>query len=157
MSLMAMDALEEDEVTKSVVFGSKPPHPEVAKKIIARISESAKRYTVCFLGAEKMNLPSNAKQATTLRDAAELALGGAKIGSDFDVVKLAADKKATGGRVRGLFCGGTLCAEAQVVLGSGAVSYTHLDVYKRQTLHAPVFFCGRWRRFWCEHARIASS
>lgn len=119
MSLMAMDALEEDEMTESVVFISKPPHPEVAKKIIARISESAKRYTVCFLGAEKLDLPSNAQQATSLRDAAELALGGKKIGSEFDVAKQAADKKAVGGQIRGLFCGGTLCAEAQVVLGSG--------------------------------------
>ncbi|MGB5068601.1 MAG: transcriptional regulator, partial [Albidovulum sp.] len=118
-SLMAMDALEQDEATESVVLISKPPHPDVTSKIIARIGESAKRYIVCFLGAEKLDLPANARQATTLREAAELAVDGAKIGAGFNVADLAAGHKAQSGQIRGLFCGGTLCAEAQVVLGSG--------------------------------------
>lgn len=119
MTLMGMEALEQDPATKSVVLISKPPHPDVAQKIIGAIGKSAKQYTVCFLGADKLDLPSNAKQATTLRDAAELALDGARIGSGFDVADLASGRLLKGPRIRGLFCGGTLCAEAQVVMGAG--------------------------------------
>lgn len=119
MTLMAMDALEQDAATESVVLISKPPHPEVARKIVARIAESAKRYTVCFLGADELDLPGNATQAATLRGAAEVALGGVRIGAGFDAAELASGKPVKGPGIRGLFCGGTLCAEAQVVLQAG--------------------------------------
>lgn len=74
-TLMAMDALDADESTDSVVLISKPPHPEVARKVIERIAHSSKPYTVCFIGAETLDLPGNARQAHTLRQAAELAMG----------------------------------------------------------------------------------
>lgn len=119
MTLIGMEALEQDGATESVVLISKPPHPEVARKIIARIEKSAKQYTVCFLGADSLDLPANATQATTLRGAAEVALGGARIGSGFEVADLASGRLVKGPQIRGLFCGGTLCAEAQVVLQAG--------------------------------------
>ncbi len=122
MTLMGMEALEQDAATKSVVLISKPPHPDVAKNIIAEIGKSAKQYIVCFLGADKLDLPDNAKQATTLRDAAELALAGARIDAEFDLNKQAVGQATRGGQIRGLFCGGTLCAEAQVILKAGGRS-----------------------------------
>jgi FdrA protein len=122
-TLMAMDALDNDEGTHSVVLISKPPHPDVAIQIIARIAISPKLYTVCFLGSGPLDLPKNAHQAYTLREAAELALDGGAIGAGFDMAQAVSALKVKAGKgsqIRGLFCGGTLCAEAQVVLGTGS-------------------------------------
>lgn len=116
-TMTAMDLLDADPATTSVVLISKPPHEEVARKVVARIAASAKPWVVCFLGAGKLALPPNARQAASLRDAAELALGR-PVGAGFD--NAAAARGASGarraGRIEGLFSGGTLAAEAQLVL-----------------------------------------
>lgn len=120
-TLMAMEALEADAGTETVVLISKPPHPDVAREVIARIGSSRKPYVVCFIGAKALDLPANARQAHTLREAAELALGGRAIGADFDMAGEAArlrDRARQGGRILGLFSGGTLAAETQVVLSA---------------------------------------
>ena len=125
-TLMAMDALDADPETDRVVLISKPPHPDVAKVVIARIARSPKPYTVCFIGAASAELPPNANFARTLKDAAELALGGRTIGGNFNVTKLATRLPRRRGerRIEGLFAGGTLCAEAQVILGAGGRQVT---------------------------------
>lgn len=121
-TLMAIDALDEDDATERVVLVSKPPHPEVATRIMKRVAKSPKLYTVCFLGAEKMDLPANVTQVRFLKEAAESALGGQRIGVEFDPREVAARHsggRAGAGRIEGLFTGGTLCAEAQLVLRAG--------------------------------------
>ncbi|MGE0845277.1 MAG: acyl-CoA synthetase FdrA, partial [Flavobacteriaceae bacterium] len=121
-TLMAMDLLDADEATRSVVLISKPPHPDVARVVAARIAKSPKPYAVCFIGADAMELPANARQAASLREVAELALEdagvGARIGEGFDAASVAAEARgrAGGSRIAGLFSGGTLAAEAQLVL-----------------------------------------
>jgi FdrA protein len=116
-TLMAIDALEADAATKHVVLVSKPPAPEVARRVLDRIAKSAKPFTVCFIGASDLALPANARGAATLKAAAELALGR----------PLASDparpfaRSRRGGFVRGLFAGGTLCSEAQVVFRTAGV------------------------------------
>lgn len=119
-TLMAMDALDADPGTSHVVLISKPPHPDVAKAVIARIAKSPKSYTVCFIGASSADLPSNARFAPTLKEAAEKALGKS-IGSGFNVAAAASrlSRRKGAARIEGLFAGGTLCAEAQVILGAG--------------------------------------
>jgi FdrA protein len=111
-TLMAIDALDADPATRRIVLVSKPPHPEVARAILARVGESAKRFTICFLGGSATELPPNATFAPTLREAAEDALGGKAIAAGFEPPA----KPARPGRVVGLFSGGTLCAEAQLIL-----------------------------------------
>ena len=113
-TFMALDALDGDPKTKHIVVISKPPSASVVERIVERIGASAKTFTVCFIGLDELDLPSNATFAPTLKSAAEAALGRA-IGEGFDVDKLARPV-GEGLRVRGLFCGGTLCAEAQVIL-----------------------------------------
>ena len=117
---MAIDALDADPSTERVVLISKPPHPDVAKTVIARIAKSPKQYTVCFIGAASADLPPNAKFAPTLKEAAETAIG-ASIGGGFDAAAEAASqpKRAGANRIEGLYAGGTLCAEAQVILAAG--------------------------------------
>jgi FdrA protein len=127
-TLMAIDALDADSETDRVVLISKPPHPDVAKSVLARIAKSPKAYTVCFIGAMSADLPPNARYAATLKEAAEKALGGdRRIGASFDAVATAARimrRRATAGRIEGLFAGGTLCAEAQVILSAGGRNVT---------------------------------
>lgn len=119
-TLMAIDAFDSDPETDHVVLISKPPHPDVAKSVLERIGRSRKSFTVCFIGASDVALPPNARFSPTLKGAAELALQGAKIGADFDASSVASRFARRGqGRIEGLFAGGTLCAEAQVILVAG--------------------------------------
>ena len=101
-TLAAIDALERDPGTKTIVLVSKPPAPRVAEQVLARLSQSRKRSVVCFLGLDKPGL------ARTLREAAEMATGKKLPEEKFE-------KRKTKGRVDGLYCGGTLCSEAEII------------------------------------------
>ena len=116
-TLMAIDALDADAVTKHVVLVSKPPAADVARLVLERIGRSAKPFTVCFIGASDLALPANARSAATLKAAAELALGRPLAGRAVPLPSL----RARGPYVRGLFAGGTLCSEAQVVFAAADV------------------------------------
>ncbi len=101
-TLSAIEALDADRATRTLVLISKPPAPRVAEQVLARLSQSRKPGVVCFLGLEKPGI------ARTLREAAELATG-----SKIPDVELG--KRKIKGRVHGLYCGGTLCSEAELV------------------------------------------
>jgi succinyl-CoA synthetase alpha subunit len=120
-TLMAIDALDADPATERVVLISKPPHPEVAKAVLARIAKSPKPYVVCFIGAKSAELPPNARFAATLKQAAELALDGRAISKGYDPSAEAKRhaRRKDASKVEGLYSGGTLCAEAQIILANG--------------------------------------
>jgi FdrA protein len=121
-TLMAIDALDHDQCTERVVLISKPPHPDVACTVIERIGRSPKPYTVCFIGSGPLDLPPNAAQALTLREAAESVLGERRVGAEFDMDRLLRDNQIarSGARlIAGMYAGGTLCVEAQFVLAAG--------------------------------------
>ena len=117
-TLMAIDALEADTTTKHVVLVSKPPAPDVARLVLDRIARSAKPFTVCFIGASDLAPPKNARAAATLKSAAELALGRPLAGRPASLPPL----RVRGSYVRGLFAGGTLCSEAQVVFAAAGIA-----------------------------------
>ena len=98
----AIDALERDAGTKVIVLISKPPAPRVAEAVLERLARSPKRSVVCFLGLDKPGL------ARTLHEAAEMATGRRLEGEELS-------KQNIKGRVEGLYCGGTLCSEAELV------------------------------------------
>ena len=103
-TLAAIDALEHDAGTKTIVLISKPPAPRVAEQVLAAPRPGGKkRSVVCFLGLDKPGL------ARTLREAAEMATG-----KKLPEEKIHRSKK-TKGRVQGLYCGGTLCSEAELI------------------------------------------
>jgi FdrA protein len=112
-TLVAIDLLDADPATKHIVIISKPPAKNVAEAVLDRVGKSRKPSTVCFVGGLDISAPRNARLVSTLKAAAESAL---------DMVLLAPatgalpKTKPTGKLIRGLFAGGTLCAEAQVVL-----------------------------------------
>jgi FdrA protein len=111
-TLTAIDLLDNDPATKHVVLISKPPAPEVAKQVLARVEKSPKPFTVCFIGRIlDSTLPANVRFAGTLAAAAEAVLG-----RGLGTYQGALPKLASARLIRGLFCGGTLCSEAQLIL-----------------------------------------
>jgi len=131
MMLAALEALQQDSATKVIVLISKPPAAEVVQSILRQVSTSPKPTVICFLGGEMsalVNIP-NVIPARTLNECALLAVHAANPG-DVDVqaaiavenAALAEQAQALRGKLgagqhylRGLFSGGTLCYEAQVV------------------------------------------
>jgi FdrA protein len=97
--LAAIDALDADAGTRTLLLISKPPAPRIAQKVLERVRRSQKRVVVCFLG----------EQGGSLTEAAEAATGR-KI--EYLPPMLAKRK----GTVRGLYCGGTLASEATLIL-----------------------------------------
>jgi FdrA protein len=101
-TLAAIDALDKDPATEKIVLISKPPAREVALKVMSRVKALRKPSVVCFLGLDEPGI------APTLRDAAERATGSLIRNEGISFEKRS-------GSVRGLYCGGTLCAEAELI------------------------------------------
>jgi FdrA protein len=112
-TLMALDALDADPMTKRIVLISKPPPDDVAVKVLARIADSGKPAIICLIGAGQMAMPANATQVFTLKAAARAALGLDDGETPTPGRTIVAAPRS--GLIQGLFSGGTLCAEAQVL------------------------------------------
>jgi FdrA protein len=120
-TLMALDLLAADDATRHIVLVSKPPAPKVAEAVLVHVAKIGKPVTICFLGGSKFAMSPNATAVATLEAAAAHAVG----------LKLADDTSGTrpkipskGRLIRGLFSGGTLCAEAQIVLMAAGIDVT---------------------------------
>ncbi|MFY7782101.1 MAG: acyl-CoA synthetase FdrA, partial [Tagaea sp.] len=130
-TLAALDAFDADRGTRTVVVISKPPAPAVARAVLERVARSPKPHVICFLGAEALDLPPNARAAATLAEAA--ALASAPLAEPFDAAALTAEWRAklapSRQFVRGVYSGGTLCAEAQILLRrAGAAFWSNAPV-----------------------------
>lgn len=113
MTLAAIDALEEDPATRHIVIISKPPAARVAALVAQRVDRCAKPVTLCLLGAGGMTLASAAEQVLGRPLAGHAAPGLAQ----------------RAGWLRGLYSGGTLCNEAQLVLlGAGLAVRSNVPV-----------------------------
>jgi FdrA protein len=125
-ALAALERLARDEATRHVVLISKPPGPRTAERLFAHLAGLGKPVTACVLGLATREAPAGVTLVPTLKAAAAAAAGRALPTGTFDAAALAAG--ATAGlagersRLHGLFCGGTLCTEAQVVLRAGGVA-----------------------------------
>jgi FdrA protein len=126
-TLTALEWMESDPSTRHIVLVSKPPSVNVATSICAHLERSSKSFTVCFLGAKDPGLPDNAVFASTLKAAAQHASGSRNEVFDFDKASMARPVTAERRWIRGLFSGGSLAAEAQVIIlasGMGVTSNT---------------------------------
>jgi FdrA protein len=121
--LQGLDALAADPATRVIVLISKPPHPEVAERVLDAASRAGKPIVVSFLGAEPDTVRrENVHPVRTLEDAARLAVVLASGGAEAEAgaarpegmieVGLASDQK----HIRGLYSGGTFCYEALLLL-----------------------------------------
>ena len=123
-TLAALELLERDAQTRTIVLISKPPAPSVAKKILEKTRKSSKPCVVCFLGSKEAGV------VRTLTEAAEKAVGKAVSSRDPKVAKAK-------GTIKGLFCGGTLCSEAELIIGEDKGEFIDLgdDEYTRGKPH----------------------
>ncbi len=129
-TLMALDALDADSLTKHIVIVSKPPPAAMITKVLQRVGESDKPFTICFIGAKALTMPDNATQAFSLKAAAQSAmrLSIDDVATDDAAIDNAVTEAINliegKNRVMGLFSGGTLCAEAQVIFHSSNETVT---------------------------------
>ncbi len=113
-ALDALDLLAGDAATETIVLVSKPPAESVASAVLERLAGTGKPAVACFIGARERGGP--VPVVATLHAAAEQVLD-APVAAGFDPEALAARTSARRrGAIRGLYSGGTLCAEGQVVL-----------------------------------------
>lgn len=125
-TLMAIDALDRDPATQHIVLISKPPAAAVAAQVLERVGRSRKPFTVCFLGSGDQRLPKNARAVSTLAAAAASALGQpADVRTDIAAMVRLVHQELDPKRrwIRGLYSGGTLCAEAEIVLRDGGETF----------------------------------
>jgi FdrA protein len=127
-TLMAIDALEEDPETNRIVLISKPPGPATARTVLARLAQCRKPVTVCFLGLESdVDLPAQLGRAHTIKAAAESALGRRYNREQSAAMRQAKEAAAALSAERrwiyGLYTGGSLCAEAQVLVRAADLSF----------------------------------
>jgi FdrA protein len=145
--LMARDAvryLDADPATEVILLVSKPPDADVARSVIGA-SRGTPVVAACLGMSAPDGMIAGAPLAATLEQGALLAAGilGRKVpdqaqGLAGAVEQAARQIGATRTAVRGFFTGGTLCYEAQVVLGRalGPV-YSNIPLHKDLALPAP--------------------
>jgi FdrA protein len=128
MFLEALKALAKDKQTRVILLVSKPPHQDVLNRITRMMKTIRKPIVTSFIGASpKRGCPS------TLEEAALTAVALARgqhpdeavrrlAARDEEISRIA--KREAGKRkkrqkyVRGLFSGGTFCAEAQILFSN---------------------------------------
>lgn len=130
MMLKGIDLLEKDAWTKVIVVISKPPAREVAEKVLDRLKRCTKLVVLNFLGYTPEKLPKGIRNAVLLEDVVPEVFKA--LGEEFkqeipdfwvdrdelheilteQVKNLRPEQKY----IRGLYSGGTLCDEAQLVL-----------------------------------------
>jgi succinyl-CoA synthetase alpha subunit len=131
MFIEGLKALQADPATKVILMVSKLPDEEVEKILLKQVSESNKPTVICLLGGKsrEANLPTNAVVCSTLEEASLTAasLAGAEIGdiqakiaqeavqAESLAKELKSRLKPGQKHLRGLFSGGTLCYESQVI------------------------------------------
>jgi FdrA protein len=132
MMSLCLQTLQEDPETEAIILISKPPSPVAAGKLISQATKSTKKTVICFLGQSNIEPPKTENMIMT-RTLEEAAWEAAKIAgiplADYSH-KLLEEKQETLTQVqelskslnteqkyvRGLFSGGTLCYEAQIIL-----------------------------------------
>lgn len=130
-ALQAIELLQADPQTDIIVFISKPPDPVTADKVLEALSGIGKPSVVCFQGLDggQRRLPEDLFMTAYLEDAVlrVLQLKG-RTGEAMSVfMKTVTGITSLAGReiallqdgqraIRGLFSGGSLCAEAGLIL-----------------------------------------
>jgi len=130
MFIEALKALNNDPQTEIITLISKPPHAEVLEKISAEIKKISKPVVAILIGGNaEIITKSVAIAANNLEEAAVISVAlSKKLDYKIDLQKLTERKFKNSGiaktlannnkgkYLRGLFSGGTLCDEAQLLL-----------------------------------------
>ncbi len=130
MFIESLKALNKDDNTNCIVLISKPPHPTVLKKIAGEVKKIKKPVVAIFIGGDhEVIRNAGAIPASDLEEAALMATEISKgksvdelVAVDEENIKQVSElakklsKRCKGKFIRGLFSGGTLCDEAQLLL-----------------------------------------
>ena len=129
----ALKALAEDENTAVILLVSKPPHPEVLERVRGVIKEIRKPVVDLFVGAAEPGGPSTLEEAALMALAVSRGQSPSLVSDelaarDGEIQQRAAREAQRLRRgqkyLRGLFSGGTFCAEAQTLFANAVA-----DVY----------------------------
>lgn len=125
-TLAAIDLLASDPLVSHLVLLSKPPGAATAALVFERLAAAGKPVTACVFGLESSAIPDAINAVPTLKAAAESAAGAKLAPLDAQCEAAVREKAAalapSRRLLRGLFCGGTLCTEAQAVLHAAGVA-----------------------------------
>jgi succinyl-CoA synthetase alpha subunit len=143
MMLLGLKALMDDPETHVIVLISKPPHPEVAEKVLKLTENINKPLVVNFIGGDKDMIEKHKAYACiSLEDAARkaAALIRNEMVEDFTgfsqpieeinkIVEAEAGKFVQGQKYfRGFYTGGTLAGEAMNLLGKDFEIYSNIPL-----------------------------
>ena len=138
-TLDAIGLLAADAGTDHLILVSKPPGPRTARAVLERLAAAGKPCTAVVFGAGGGGIeapPAGPVLVPTLKAAVERATGR-PVAPDHDAEAAARDAAARlepGRRVlRGLFCGGTLAAEAHAVLTAAGLAVASNAVPSTET------------------------
>ena len=132
--IQAVETLSEDATTKVLLVLGKPPEPTATAKVLETAAKCAKPVVIHFVGAKAEDMDRylhahpNLHMADSLANAGRLAVslsGGQAETTPFEVGMGARARIAEWSRtrpkscryLRGVYTGGTLCAEAQAIIG----------------------------------------
>jgi succinyl-CoA synthetase alpha subunit len=121
--LQGVKLLAEDDQTKVVAIVSKPPAPDVQKRVIERASTIGKPVVICFLGDGSAKSVGNVHRTSSLEETARQAValaGTNRLGRDEGAIeelatRICASLAPSQRYLRGLYSGGTFCSEAQTI------------------------------------------
>jgi succinyl-CoA synthetase alpha subunit len=153
--LHGLRSLEQDASTKVIVLVSKPPSERVAAVVLGEARAMSTPVVVIFLGADPATFSDDRIHGVaTLADAADLAVAiadGAAVGAaagpsgtssgavegetrrllDDAVRRMSPEQRY----IRGIFCGGTFCFEAQLMCQAAEItSWSNTPVAGNHTL-----------------------
>jgi succinyl-CoA synthetase alpha subunit len=132
--IQSIEMLAEDSGTEVLLILGKPPGPMAMEKVLETAARCGKPTGIHFVGVRAEDMRNRIGENNRLHVANSLAAagrlsvslsGGADIKTTFDIGPEISEKisewsrrRARGRRfLRGVYTGGTLCAEAQVVIG----------------------------------------
>ncbi|GAA4227148.1 FdrA protein [Streptosporangium album] len=127
-TLRALQALDADPATELIVLISKPPAPEVAHAVREAVAALETPVVTALLGTGSGDL-------TTAAETALRALGVPVPAWRSWPAPATPGAHGRTGTLRGLYSGGTLCAEARLVAGAGEFTDFGDDAYTRGRAH----------------------
>jgi FdrA protein len=125
MTDLALDMLLDDEQTETIIVVSKPPHPEVARKLMNRLAQSPKPAVACLLGEPDADGPVPVRG--TLEAAAREVAALYDTPLPIQDTTIAPNPDRPSGLLA-LYTGGTLAGEATVITEREGVAAEILDL-----------------------------
>ncbi|OUC79304.1 FdrA family protein, partial [Streptosporangium minutum] len=158
-TLRALEALDADPATELIVLISKPPAPEVARTVREAVAELGTPVVTALLGSGQDDLTAAAENALRALGVAvpswrswpapappppdDRPRAGGRDSGGAGAGRTGTDTEGAGGSgggtragtLRGVYSGGTLCAEARLIAGTGRFTDFGDDAYTRGRAH----------------------